>query len=111
MQGLWKSELNGWKKDSKRKKCNRKHFIKDKINLIQKDVLNYYSNKDSKFMNEDKLIFQSKQLNKALFNSNKFIYYGSWSEKVFLNRTFVKQKLKQNIYDFKFEKKYIRQYG
>lgn len=39
MQGLWKEKVGGWNnKDCKRKKQSRKHTLKDKYNIIQKEI-------------------------------------------------------------------------
>ncbi len=120
MQGLWKSEINGWKKDIKRKKINRKHFLKDKFNLIQKEILSnnfkevetpIFQKEKNKFIYENnKFVYNSKELDKHLFNFDKYYYYGGYSEKVYIKRSEVKQNLKKNIFDFKFEKKQIFQY-
>jgi hypothetical protein len=130
MQGLWKNEISDWKKDSKRKKQNRKHFIKDKFNYLQKEIWKnnfkeiktevyeyipepkyWYLKKELFIYDSSKLIFSSYQLDRHLFCFNKYHYYGGWIEKIILNRSFVKQKLKQGIYDFSFQKKNFFVYG
>lgn len=62
--------------------------------------------KKNKFIYENnKLIYNSKELDKHLFNFDKYYYYNWLFRKVYIKRSEVKQKLKQNIFDFKFEKK------
>jgi hypothetical protein len=60
MQGLWKNTVPRYKKDSRRKKQKRKHFIKDKIGLYYKDTLS--TEKHKKVFSEEKEIIEKYEM-------------------------------------------------
>jgi len=52
MQGLWKNKVNGWKKDSRRKKQNYNDFIKDKGRVVLK-IYDENGRKSSRKQNDE----------------------------------------------------------
>ena len=93
MQGLWKNELSGWNhKNTKRKKQNFNHFLKDKIKGIYKnsDEIRSNSNKlkeDSPYVNK---FYKIENPNTKVFNKHT-VKYIQFKRKIRLSNQFIKK--------------------
>lgn len=88
MQGTWKENLSGYdKKGNKRKKCSRKHTLKDKKYAIHKNKLNIVTDGDVEIIPETKLEYG--ELAKTyLVSVEKYDWDGEKRSKSRLARTF-----------------------
>lgn len=76
MKGLWKEELSGWNhKDSKRKRQNRNHTIKDNLNELKKSLNSDYINNKNISKNELEIIsYKDNYSNYIILNKNITLY-------------------------------------
>lgn len=119
MKGLWKEQLSGWnQKDSKRKKQNRNHTIKDNLNELRKTLTSKKWNNNNNnikkeeyelIVNKDKYsgqIIENKKMNLYLIdlkfydkknNVKNIVFKGFFIG--YSNKTLIDYKTKKEICD------------
>jgi len=74
MKGLWKNELGGWSKDTKRKKQTRRHHIKDNGKALWKIYIAQWKKSPERKVDSD-IYFNDCDLEEVTYRGRKKIEY------------------------------------